>query len=246
MERRELLKTVGGIGAATATGGVGLLASSGGALAASGSLDISNTTISNDDGDVTRVRVALEHTVDWDGFDISVDAVAYQDFIQAVDSNGNVVTGHKLYDNTNSPPLLENWSGDGNNNGWGGAGEYTSGSGTQGSVNADIDWIVLSDDPAGDTSTETPGLTDDFNADNNSDGSNKTVRLRYVKRVVFFTTTDTGGASTQAADGQTTVYEMGNDDGTIAQVENTERFNVEVSNEEASASGGGSGTSSAE
>jgi hypothetical protein len=39
---------------------------------------------------------------------------------------------------------------------------------------------------------------------------------------------------------------MGHDDGTIARVENRERFNVEVTNEPATASGGGSGISSTE
>lgn len=245
MNRREILKTAGGIGATAAVGGAGLLASSSGALAASGELDINGTSLANDDGDVTRIGVALTHEVTWDGFDIPVEAVAYQDYIQKVDGSGSVVVSHNIYDNTENPVLLENWSGDGDSNGWGGADEYTAGPGTDSSVNADIDWTVISETPSEDGGTESPALASDFNVDNETDDSTKTLRLRYVKRVVFYTTTDTGGDPVSSRDG-TTVYPMGLDDGTIDQVENRERFNVDVTNEPATASGGGSGSSSAE
>ena len=56
-------------------------------------------------------------------------------------------------------------------------------------MNANIGWIVRSDDPAVDAGTESPGLTDDPNTDNDT----KTVRLRYINRMVFYTMTDTAG-----------------------------------------------------
>lgn len=76
MNRRNLLKTVGGIGAAGAIGGPGLLALSGGAAASDISIVSTNPdTLQNDQGDLTRVTVDPELEFHWSGFDEAVGAV---------------------------------------------------------------------------------------------------------------------------------------------------------------------------
>lgn len=246
MERRSLLKTIGGIGTASVLGvGASVTAFSGGAVAASSSLNIGNAGVTNDDGDVTQVAVTIGHTAQWDGFDIPVDAAAYRDVIKKVNGDGSIAASHVLYDNTDSPVLLSNWSSDGSgSDGWGGPDEHTSGPGTSGNVNAGIDWVVLAEDPSSAAkSVESPGDIANFDLDNPSDGTDKSTTLRYVKQVYFYTE-DSSGSYT-ADDGSTTLSQMGSDDGTMAKTESQGDFTVTSTNEGATVSSGGSGSSSA-
>jgi hypothetical protein len=236
------MKTVGGIGAASALG-VGAIAATGGAAAASSSLDITNTSISNDDGDVTQVGVAIDHQAQWDGFDYPVEAVAYRDVIKMVNDDGSIGASHVLYDNRDAPVLLSNWSGNGDSNGWGGDDEHTNGPGTDSYVHAGIDWTVLAEDPDSAGTTESPGQIDNFGLDNDTDNSYKKTTLRYVKEVYFYTS-DANGSYT-SADGSTTLGLMGGDDGTMDKVRSEDEFTVKVTNEKATASSSGSGSSSA-
>lgn len=244
MQRRSFIKTVGGIGAATTLGAAGL-ALSGSAVAASSDLTISGTTLSNDDGDVTQVGVTLDHDASWDGFDVPVEAVAYRDVIKKVEGDGSTSASHVLYDNTDSPVLLANWSTDGSgSDGWGGPDEHTSGPGTSGSVDVGIDWTVLAENPSSAAkSVESPGQVSDFALDNDTDDSDKTTTLRYVKEVSFYTS-DSSGSYT-STDGSTTLRLMGGDDGTMQKVQAQNDFVVTVTNESATADSGGSGSSSA-
>jgi|GEM_PF-1407915 len=244
MERRSVLKTIGGIGITGAIG-LGATAFSGGAAASSSSLNIKGTALSNDDGDVTQVSVSVDHTASWDGFDEAVDAVAYRDVIKQINGDGSVGATHVLYDITDAPVLLDNWSSDGSgSDGWGGPGEHTSGPGTNGDVNATIDWTVLAEDPSSAAqSVETPGDIDDFGLDNGDDGTDKTVKLRYVKQVSFYAE-DSGGSYT-SDDGSTTLALMGGDDGTRRRTTSEGDFTVTVTNEGATTSSGGTGSSSA-
>jgi hypothetical protein len=247
MERRNLLKAVGGIAVTASASGVGVLAMSGGAAAQS-SFTIGDSSVTLDDGDVSKIGVQLSHEVSWDGFDIPVEAASYTDTIELRDGNGNTLDSATIFDNSNNPVLLEGWSSEGSGgDGWGGAGEYTSGPGTEGSVNADLDWTVLSDDPAGDGGTETPGDIDDFGIENPTDGSEEDFILRYTKTVTLFTTESNGGTAVSAADG-TTVYQLGVDDGTVGEVVGQDNFTVTVGNQEATTSSGTTspGTSSAQ
>lgn len=242
MERRSFLKTAGSIGAA-ATVGAGGLALSGSAAAASSDFQISGTSLTNDDGDVTQVAVDIDHTASWDGFDIPVEAVAYRDVIKRIDS-GNVTATQVLYDNTNSPVLLSNYSTDGSgSDGWGGPDEHTTGPGTSGSVNAGISWTVLAEDPSGAAqSVESPGDISNFNIDNDTDNSDKQARLRYVKEVRFYTSDSSGSYTSD--DGSTTLSLMGGDDGTLQKARAENEFIITVTNEEATATSSGSGSSS--
>lgn len=244
MERRSVLKTIGGIGIAGSIG-LGATTFTGGAAASSSSLNIKGSTLSNDDGDVTQVGVSIDHTASWDGFDEAVDAVAYRDVIKAVNGDGSIRASHVLYDNTDAPVLLDNWSSDGSgDDGWGGPGEHTSGPGTSGDVNATLDWTVLAENPSNASkSVEKPGDIDAFGLDNGEDGTDKNVKLRYVKQVSFYATDSSGSYTSD--DGSTTLALMGGDDGTRRRTTSEGDFTVTVTNEGATTSSGGTGSSSA-
>lgn len=241
LDRRKVLGTVGGL----AVAGSGFAALTGGATATSGSLDIGDSEVHTDDGDLTEVNVKLDHTVTWDGFDIPVHAAEYRDVIRVYDSNNNLLGSHVLRDETDTPKMLENWSGDGDSNGWGGDGEHTSGPGTEGNVNADILWTVLSDSdntPTHSIPQGQPASVEDFGLDNETDGSVRDYTVEFVKTVRLYTK-DSGGSYT-ASDG-TSLRLMGGDDGTVGEVKSSGTFTLSVGNEAASTSGTGSGGSSA-
>jgi hypothetical protein len=79
MERRNLLKTMGGIGAAATVAGAGIGTLSGSAAAQSGvSITASNLDAgSNDRGDISQVTIDPDFTVNWDNFDDAVGKVFY-------------------------------------------------------------------------------------------------------------------------------------------------------------------------
>jgi hypothetical protein len=77
MERRNLLKAVGGIAATASAGGAGIVAMSSGTTAQSGA-DITATgpsSISNDRGDLTKVTIDPSFRIEWDNFDTAVGKV---------------------------------------------------------------------------------------------------------------------------------------------------------------------------
>lgn len=74
MERRTFMKAVGGMAAVT---GVSAVALSGGAAAATVNASISaeDVSVDNDRGNLSRVTIAPELSLDWDGFDEAVGKV---------------------------------------------------------------------------------------------------------------------------------------------------------------------------
>lgn len=241
MERRSLLKAIGGIGGTAGVGGVGLIAFSGSALAASSSLSITGSSITNDDGDLTEVIVELDHQVTWDGFDDAVDAVEYRDVIQRVDGSGNVVASHVLRDELDTPVPVSNIA-DGS---WGGSDENATGPGTEGKVVAGIQWSVLHDEPSNATYIPPSGSVGDvgnFGMDNTVDDSTKTFTLKFRKKVQFYARDPNG--SYVGTEGNRYRL-MGGDDGTLADTVSEGTFTVDVTNEAATASSSGSGSSSA-
>lgn len=78
MERRELLKRAGGIGAVAAVGGGGVLSFSGGAAASTVNITASNPgSVSNDRGDVTEVTANPDFHLHWQNLDDAVGKVFY-------------------------------------------------------------------------------------------------------------------------------------------------------------------------
>ena len=93
MERRSLLKAVGGIGVTASAAGVGVLATSGSAAAQS-NVDISATSpgqISNDRGDLAKVTIDPSFRIEWDDFDTAVGKVMV--LIEARTLEGGEVQG---------------------------------------------------------------------------------------------------------------------------------------------------------
>ena len=87
MERRTLLKTVGGIGAASGLGIGGMAVLSGGAAASAVNIEGDNLSVSNDRGDLSEVTVDPEFTVSWDGLDDAVGKVFF--LLEAKVGNGD-------------------------------------------------------------------------------------------------------------------------------------------------------------
>lgn len=243
MERRSLLKTIGGIGTTAAVGGAGLVATSGGALAATSSLSITGSSVTNDDGDLTEVIVSLDHEATWDGFDEPVDAVEYRDVIKRLDGSGSVVASHVLRDELDTPVPLSDIA-DGS---WGGSDENATGPGTEGKVVAGIQWSVLHDEPSNATyippgPSGSVGDVQNFGMDNDEDDSTKSYILEFTKTVQFYAQ-DSNGSYT-GTDGNTYRL-MGNDDGTLSKTVSEGTFGVDVTNEPATADSTGDGSSSA-
>lgn len=88
MERRKFLKSVGGIGAATAIGGTSILAMSGGAAASQISITAGNPgTVSNDRGDISKVTTNPQFSVTWKNLDDAVAKVFF--LVEASVGGGN-------------------------------------------------------------------------------------------------------------------------------------------------------------
>lgn len=252
MERRNLLKSIGVLSAAGAAGGgaLSLFASQGARAQASWTISDS-TPVTTDDGQIKYVNVTASHTAAWDGFDEPVAAIAYRDTI-VLDPNGSAVS-HTVYDNTDSPVLLGNWSSDGSgSDGWGGPGEYIANTGSSGDqdfrlhgeANADIDWNVVADpNYAEPESVEDPyDISGSSTLEPDTDGDTDQSLIRYTKAVHFYKEDPSGSKTSD--DGSTSLSPMGQQDGTVEKVESTDEFQVTVTNEEATTSGSGSGSSS--
>lgn len=249
IDRRTVLKGLGGLATVGAVG-VGGMTLTGSGMAASSSLDISDpSAVTTDDGNIKRVTLNLSHSVSWDGFDKPVDAVAWKDTLTVRPKSDNPVT-HTVYDNTQSPVLLENFSskGDGSD-GWGGSGEwaeYQEGQHAKesGEVHADIDWNVIVDPRyAGPQSVEDP-----YEIDGNSviepttDGETLKSGIEYKKALYFYTTdrskvrTDSGEKSVGLLTG----------DGVKKVEKASDTFTLTVTNQDSTATNTGSGGTSAE
>lgn len=190
MQRRTLLKTVGGIGTASALG-VGALALTGGA-SASTSMNISDATAEFDDGQLSYVAVEYAGTTSWDGFDVPVKYIEFVSEIRIPDQG----TGWHELNSSVSGELPDGWSSDGSgSDGWGGPGEYVVSyggdeDGLEGEVHTDVYWNVVGDagatDPAegAPRSIETPApWQGELSVD--TDGETQTVTLEKRSTVRF-------------------------------------------------------------
>ncbi|QLD88379.1 twin-arginine translocation signal domain-containing protein [Natronomonas salina] len=237
MERRDVLKTAGGIGAGTAVGGLGVIALTGNATAANANLDgISPSAVTTDDGEITYVSYGGRLRFEWDGLDSDATYGEYQ-----------VYTRHQRGDNSwtswadqgSRYGQLGDGSGgeyeEGETGGWGGDNDSNSGSGTDGffqfkfgSPYSQKDYAIAYDDSSdldtdGDGTNDahpvsSPYSTDPFTADEDG-GTNRTkVDVRKVCRVYD----GEPGSGTQ-----------------LIEAEDTARFEVTVNNREATATTGG-------
>lgn len=78
MNRRDILRTVGGAGSAAAVGALGLGAFTGSAAATQVDISAANPgVVQNDRGDVSKVTIDPTFRVEWEGFDQAVAKVFY-------------------------------------------------------------------------------------------------------------------------------------------------------------------------
>lgn len=144
MERRDVLKTAGGIGAVSVAGGAGLLAMTGGAAADSHG-DYESATVTSDDGTVEYVAIYGDKRIEWEGF----DSMATQFSVLTEGRVAGEMANYIELNDTGPVSLSEDW---------GGSDEETSGPGTSGHIenavglnggNHDptIDWHVVGSDP---------------------------------------------------------------------------------------------------
>lgn len=233
MNRRNVLKGLGGTVALAGVGGAGLAAFTGGA-AAQASIDISidGTTISNDRGSVDYVGVDVSKTIEWDGFDVPVKHIGFK---HDVATGANSEGWHTLYGEKVSPALPD-WSNYGDDEA---VEEYTTDEpskpdGTKGRAVAGIVWEVIND-------TGDPGSYAEFGYDGggvqdpaqwasdlsvSDDGTSASHQVTMRTTLRFYEGTDSDGNYVQIT----------SDDG-IPEVSGEGAFTVEVVNEASTTSG---------
>lgn len=189
MQRRDLLKTIGGIGATATVGGLGLTAMSGSAAAQS-QLAISDpSAVTTDDGSIEWVAVTAYLRTEWDGFD---EAVHYARYTDKVTIRPNSENNTYTINQTLSDDLGSGKSQGGS--GWGGdsgpfGGEYYSGAGTEGFIHVDIDWGICQENRSnvynsGYGLPSNPAPVDNLEAD--TDGATKQSTVRLIKEVRLY------------------------------------------------------------
>jgi len=237
LDRRTVLKGLGGAATVGAVGGGSLVLTGGAAAQAQFDATITDTTLSNDQGDLDWLGVSLDKTISWDGFDVPVAYIGFTHDITIQDSGST--PWHTLYDMVSDK--LTNWSSKGSgSDGWGGPGEYVSTytgdksvDGLKGEAHADVKWAVISDGshPSGYESVQTPvDWTSRLSA--GEDGTTESNTLKWRTTLTFYE--DNSGSPSQIAES----------DG-VPEVEATETFDVAVTNEDSSITSTSSGGSTA-
>lgn len=136
MERRTILKAGGGIAAVGTIGGLGLLATTGGASATAGSQIDDPSAVTSDDGEISHVAIQTTGRVEWDGFDTAaknariISRVKYK-------RDGNVFENYTVHD-TGKFSLTGSWGGSGEETHL--AGDHEDGQ--SGYIASDVDWGI--------------------------------------------------------------------------------------------------------
>lgn len=251
MDRRTVLRGAAGAAGLAGIGGLGLLAANPTA-AATNSVTINDVEVATDEGDLSFVDVAVQGFISWDGFDVPVDAIAFEVIVE-VQANGETGS-HTLFDQRekDGPVLIENISSQGTgSDGWGGPGEYVdevADDHRAGHVHHDSDWRYLADgDVATAKSVENPAVigTDVPEMDNPDDGTTRSQAVTLVSNLYLYSETDTGAdpvaSETRFGDGRD-VYPLGQDDGTFERAHGESTFTVDVVNEAATTDSEGTAT----
>lgn len=197
MERRNLLKTLGGIGTAAAVGGLSLFATS--SASATGGSDFGSASLSSDDGTVDHVAIFGDGRVEWDGF----EEVA-QSFEIITEIGGDRLNSRQQI-NKSGPHDLTASS-------WGGANETFSGAGMSGYIESDIGygssenkaesvyWIIVApngnpseaDHPASDYGLPSSAVpASNYEVDQDGKTNNYNIKVHNTYR--WYDTTDDSG-----------------------------------------------------
>lgn len=185
VSRRNVVRGATILGGLAVAGGV-FLTQSEGAVAATFTIgDAAPET--NDTGQLNYVRLEVTHRLEWDGFDTEVERLRYIDRITVRPNDENETA---VVNDVTTDPLAD-WSGDGDSNGWGDAGEYTSGPGNAGYAASDLDYNIVgdpdADDPedGGPREDEAPApLLDLMESEEDGETTRSTVRFEREARLL--------------------------------------------------------------
>lgn len=97
MDRRDVLKGLGGSAATAGIIGGGVLAMSGGARAQVNGISVSNAETTTDDGTITGLTLDFDGQVVWDGFDAEVGGIQVEMAVNG-QGGGNIVTSGVPFD----------------------------------------------------------------------------------------------------------------------------------------------------
>jgi hypothetical protein len=225
--RRDVLKVIGGIGISTAVGGAALGLGSTEASATAGSTISDPAPVTTDDGRIKYVNTKTTGRVNWDGFDTPAQFGRILVRVE-LKRDGNVFTSKRIHD-TGLFDLTQS--------GWGGDGEETSLSGDfeagqEGYIASDANWDIIQspEEYNGGTSNSRgsfsngPVSAEGLYADD-SDG--QTQRTRVILRSTYLLYDENQNELTGA-------------NGYPSRPKASSDFVVEVNNEEATTSFGGS------
>jgi hypothetical protein len=245
MQRRNLMKTLGGLAATGATAGLGISAMSGGVAAATSQLNISDpSAVTTDDGSIKWVAVQAYLRTEWDGFDEDIHYVRYIDkvTIRPNSDNNTYTINDTISDDLGDGESAgsdtdDSWGGD---TGWHG-GEHFSPSGKEGYIHVDIDWGICQENRDnlynnGYMLPENPAPVDNLEAD--TDGATKDSTVRFTKVVrLYGSGTDNNGDPNNPLTGPNSSYGVSDPTASVD-------LAVSVTNQEGTATTADSGGSS--
>jgi len=227
LDRRTVLKTIGGASATAALGGSALLAATTPAAAsASLNVNIDNTTYSGDQGDLDWVGVDAEKTIKWDGFDVPVHYIGFK---HELSTDANKDGWHVLYgDGSGGPAIsahLDDWRHkDGGHGGtWASDDEYVSSHGGDkgeyltGEAHAGVKWEIVNDGTWHDYGYANggPQTPPEWASDlsESDDGATNTSTITWKTTLSFYT--DDGGTPVQITGDDGVPEVVGMDDITV-------------------------------
>jgi hypothetical protein len=141
MQRRDILKTMGGIAGASVAGGAGFAALTGGATATAGSDIADPPAVETDDGTIRWVAVQTTGRLTWDGFDTAAKQARIMIYV-TLKQDGSNVWGENLIHDTGMFDLTSDWGGSGEDISL--SGDSTDGQ--AGYIASDTDWGILQED----------------------------------------------------------------------------------------------------
>lgn len=248
MERRDVLKTAGGIGLGTAAGGLGMLALTGSATAADANLEgFDPDAVTTDDGEITYVSYGGRLYFEWDGLDTEAThgSVEVLSRAQRNDGSWTAWANHGMVSGPlGDDPNADGHDGDGvfdetegNSSGsWGGENDSNSGTGTEGffqfkfgEPHGQRDYAIAYDSES--------------DLDTDGDGNNDAIPVENPHSTDRFEANEDGGQNRTKVDIQKVcaVYDGDPTDGGTKLIEDGDaaRFEVVVNNREATATTGG-------
>jgi len=226
LNRRTVLKSIGGAAGTALVGGAGLAALSGGAAAQAGiDMTIDDASVSNDRGEVDYVGVDMSKDIKWDGFDVPVKYIGFK---HEIATDANKKGWHTLYGEKVSDPLPD-WENYGDDEK---VVSYTTDEsekpdGTKGHAQAGIVWEIITDGTAHDYGYEGshgPQTPAEWAGDLTvtEDGATQTHQVRFRTTLYFY----------EGKNNDDEYVPVSESDG-IPKITGTAAFNVTVSNETA-------------